>query len=178
MSPKRLRNDFSIWAEKLLHHAVERVTSSFDARENPSSDTDASMASDDAVNHEKIRRETIARKLREKLLQDMNILEEASAWIDAHGEDAWLGMMGQLERISREVVDELLVDPQRARTRRKNPDASSVLARWDRVARGVAERVVDIMMEPADGSKKRGQRPSSDARAEVHEYTGGGASDE
>lgn len=166
MDPKRLRSDLGRWAEKVLHHAVDRVTASFGGT------TDAGVSSDTEEGPGPSWREKAARKVQDVLLQDMDIMEEVSHWIDEHGEDAWLRVMGQLERISREVVDEMMDDPYRARRRRSAQDKASILARWDRAARGVAERVVDVMMEPPHAAKKRRRRPSADARAEVHEYTG------
>lgn len=163
MRRKRVHGAWISWGEKAVERAIGAVTHSFfDAP--PSEPECAGDAADSNTGHTRL----LARWLQQLAAGDNSAVQHIGQWIETHGEDAWLELMSQWERLTREIVDEMLDDRPHAKKR----NTSTILRKWDRAARIVTETFVDAMMETGRSSKKPPPMRGTTETSEIHEYMG------
>lgn len=174
MHRNRIRNALARWVESTLEHATETAAELF----TPTSDAEPPSDAQDGEPHaSEAGRRWVISQLKSMLKDGEWSAERAAEWVENHGEDAWIAFLGRWERVSREVVDDMLDGASRTKNPRA-PDASSPLAPWDRAARKVTELIVEAMMSSSNAPSSRKKRRSSTATSEIHEYTGHGAGDD
>lgn len=159
MQQKRVHQGWFLWAEKAVGRVAEtaaHVLSDLRADTSVAEDADAHVPP------------RIAKWLQELAMGDVSSLQDVTQWIEAHGEEAWLTLMRQWERLSRELVDDMLQTPSKRRTMTD----SSMLRAWDRAARTITETLVDAMMETGSRKKRAPKMRSSSETSEIHEYGG------
>ena len=80
-------------------------------------------------------------------------------WLEAQGAETWLLLMTKWERVSREVVDELLQTSPNDSTQRSR-EYFKKLQRWEGAANFVIEKVVDYSLDTPDARRARRYRGS------------------
>lgn len=168
MHRKRIRGLWAQWAETKLEHAAERVAQ---WRMSTPDGSDGSSAREEAHHASEAGRRWIFAQLKDRFLSEDWGAERVAQWVETHGEEAWVAFVSRWERVSREIVDDMLDDSRHAKRVRAD-DPTSHMGAWDRAARIVTERIVEAMMEPADNTTRQTQRDEYHARSEIHEYTG------
>lgn len=138
-----------LWAKTLAKNAVKTVAaefSNYQARQEE-------HAGEEGDAFSMMRERVLAFLLRKDALKSVDP-EWVVRWLDRHGEDVWLNIMTRWERVSREVVDELLNEPKTGRTTR-TAEYYKRLERWEGAATMVIGKIIHLRMETPEARRAR-----------------------
>ena len=144
------------------------ATGKREAADGPRSTTGARPASGAFASAESVRAlvmEKIAGSPAAELLDPERVLH----FLKNQAEDYWVSAVTRWESVSRDVVDDLLRDAAQ-RGDRKRAASWGPMARWEGVARAVAEKVVDFSMGAA-GNMNPADKDSAAAEPTATERT-------
>lgn len=159
---KRVRNDIAMLAQdaygSLMQWAsfVRSQRSATHAPDNAESGP-ASEESDPENHQTKAQRDAFARLVQRIMDGKPPEIDWVTRWVEEHGEDAWISFMTQWQRVSREIVDDMMSDRRTARPK-ISKDVSSMLRRWESAAQVISEGVVDAMLDSSQTATRRKAR--------------------
>lgn len=160
---KRVRNDIATLAEEAYSSVLQWARSTRPQRRaSNASDSDA-PDSDPANPQSDAQIDAFAQLVQRIIDGKAPEIDWINRWVEEHGEDAWLSFMTQWERVSREVVDEMMSD-RRIGRRKTSKEVSSMMHRLEQAAQAISEGVVNVMMDSSDAKstrKPRGKRRKS-----------------
>lgn len=158
----RVREDIATLAEGAYRSVLQWAISTRSPHQVNKSDDEASPSADAESGYETSHEHDVPHVAFARMIQRIMDgktpeLDWIAKWVETHGEDASLAFMAQWERISREIVDEMMSE-RRDGPRRRSRKTRAVLNRWERAAETISEGIVNVMMDASDSTKKNKAR--------------------
>lgn len=150
-----------VWAKNIAENAAKTLSEEFTHFQERFA-SNSTTASDADTEEKSNWRARLMRMMMESEAFKNVEPERVAAWIEQHGSEIWLRFMLGWEKVSRQVVDEIVTAPapDHKKTRRAHLKA---LQRWEGVAKMVISKAVDLSLDTPEARRARRHR---DAKSE------------